>query len=323
MNHHEMTMRKPLLLETRCGIVEKCHYGVISVCDQFGYEKGYGDTSVETPMRSTAKPFFLIALLNTIFSGIEFSLQEIAIMSSSHNGEPVHVEAVKNLLHRFDISESALKCGVHEPYTNISEKTVLSNQCSGKHAMFLIANKIMGINSESYKKLENPVNRILIVQLEEIFEQKNIKIGLDGCSILNLAFPVRNISKRFADFSSRRLGQSGEKVLQAYQEEAYFIGGKGCLDTFLNSRYKMCAKAGSDGIWVAGVPSHGIAITVKTFSGDELAAQRVIVECLDRLMVLPADDDDFLSKFKDKNSYTLTGEISGEVLPCFQDFLKL
>src|SRR5207245_751582 len=42
--------------------------------------------------------------------------EHVAIMAASHNGEPGHVEVVRDLLDRVGIPESALQCGAHWPY---------------------------------------------------------------------------------------------------------------------------------------------------------------------------------------------------------------
>ena len=42
--------------------------------------------------------------------------REIAVMAASHSGEPFHVEAVRSILRKIGMDESALQCGAHVPY---------------------------------------------------------------------------------------------------------------------------------------------------------------------------------------------------------------
>ena len=37
-------------------------------------------------------------------------------MAASHDGEPFHVEAVRSILAKIGMDESALQCGAHAPY---------------------------------------------------------------------------------------------------------------------------------------------------------------------------------------------------------------
>src|SRR5882672_12347067 len=105
-------------------------------------------------VRSSGKPFQAIPV---IVSGAadRFGLteQEIAIACGSHSGEPIHVDTVRSILRKIGLDESALKCGVHEPYSvDVARELIrkqeapiaVQNNCSGKHAAMLDLAKHVG-----------------------------------------------------------------------------------------------------------------------------------------------------------------------------------
>ena len=50
------------------------------------------------------------------------STREIAVIAGSHNGEPFHVDAVRSILSKIGLPESALQCGAHPPYDMASAR---------------------------------------------------------------------------------------------------------------------------------------------------------------------------------------------------------
>src|ERR1700694_2111420 len=106
-----------------------------------------GDPQHVTYFRSCAKPFQAIASLGTrIAVRHGLGAEHVAIITASHNGEPRHVELVRDLLRRTAVDESALQCGAHWPYYEpaataarhqMDEPLAAFNNCSGKHAGLL------------------------------------------------------------------------------------------------------------------------------------------------------------------------------------------
>src|SRR2546423_4146489 len=108
----------PLVRVERGGVEEAIHLGHVAVVDAGGrLQASLGDPGHVTYFRSCAKPFQAIGSLSAgIATRYELGTEHIAIMASSHNGEPRHVEIVRDLLRRAGIDESALQCGAHWPY---------------------------------------------------------------------------------------------------------------------------------------------------------------------------------------------------------------
>ena len=125
------------LAETRRGreahfpFQETLHHGAISVVAGDGRPvASVGDSHTALPLRSTAKPFQLLPLLlddiGSRFAHLKRPLddKDMALMMSSHNGEPMHVERVASLLEGAGLTASNLLCGVQEPLHEPSRRAL-------------------------------------------------------------------------------------------------------------------------------------------------------------------------------------------------------
>ena len=97
----------------RNGIEESVHRGDIVETDVAGRViRQLGDPDRLVPLRSTVKPFGLLALIEA--GGIAaFDLEpaEIAILASSHSGEDLHVRTLQGIYRRSGVSQALLACG--------------------------------------------------------------------------------------------------------------------------------------------------------------------------------------------------------------------
>src|SRR5438105_7795648 len=135
----------PMVRVERGGVEEAIHPGHLAAVDASGRVRAsVGNPDRLTYFRSCAKPFQAMAALRTgIVDRFQLQPEHVAIMAASHNGEPGHVEVVRDLLDRVGIPESALQCGAHWPYyepaATVARRPTgaaleLSNNWSGQHA---------------------------------------------------------------------------------------------------------------------------------------------------------------------------------------------
>ena len=107
----------PLTTITRGGVVESTHMGSIAVVNREGQLLyAAGDPHALTFTRSALKP--LQAMPFVAGGGVErfgYSLPQVALLCASHSGEPRHVEAVADMLHRAGNAPEDLQCGTHPP----------------------------------------------------------------------------------------------------------------------------------------------------------------------------------------------------------------
>jgi L-asparaginase II len=127
----------------------------------------------------------------------------LAVICSSHNGEPQHTDRVLSILNKAKIGAEFLQCGTHSPLAvDVYEKmiregkelTPLYNNCSGKHAGMLLTAKHMGEPLEDYHKPEHPVQQRILKAISAIAEYQidKIGIGIDGCGAPVHAMPLEH-----------------------------------------------------------------------------------------------------------------------------------
>src|SRR5258708_9699141 len=192
-------------------IVESRHRGHLTAVDGRGETiAALGLPETVTYVRSSGKPF---QALPVIVSGAAdrfgFTEQEIAIACGSHSGESIHVDAVRSMLAKIGLDESALKCGVHEPFSaevarqlarNQTPPNVLQNNCSGKHAAMLALAVHIGALTGSYDDPRHPVQQAIAKTVAEFSDipPDQIAIGVDGCGVPVFGMTVRAMALMYA-----------------------------------------------------------------------------------------------------------------------------
>src|SRR5947207_1110487 len=156
----------PLVKVNRGSITESRHRGhVVAIDGQGKLIASLGTPHTITYLRSSAKPFQAIPLVALgAADRFGFSEQEIALACASHSGEPIHVELALSMLRKIGLEPSALKCGIHEPFSAEATRvlreqgktaSVLQNNCSGKHAGMLALALYLGAPTETYDHPDN------------------------------------------------------------------------------------------------------------------------------------------------------------------------
>ncbi|HVH53114.1 MAG TPA: asparaginase, partial [Actinomycetota bacterium] len=147
----------------RSGLEESVHLGHVAVCDVDGHLVAWaGDPHRLVFARSTMKPVQAAVSLGAIGDGLGDDL--VAVMCASHNGEPVHVAAVRRLLRAAGLGLSALRNPPGWPLDPRSmaragrPRRVLHN-CSGKHAGMVAGCERRGWDLEGYRSAAHPLQR--------------------------------------------------------------------------------------------------------------------------------------------------------------------
>ena len=100
-----------------------------------------GDINKHYCLRSTLKPFQCAAALeHGTDKKYKLSQKEIAITCASHHGEEEHVNAVRSILKKINLTENDLECGFHFPL-NIENKTKLWIKLNCENKIKLINKK--------------------------------------------------------------------------------------------------------------------------------------------------------------------------------------
>ena len=284
----------PLVQVWRGDTVESVHFGAIAVADSRGRVlAACGDPGTITFLRSAAKPVQVLPLLAS-GAAERFGLldEEIAVMAGSHGGEPFHVEAVRSILRKIGLDESALQCGVHAPYHRPTaqalrrrgaEPTALHNNCSGKHAGMLALAVQLGAPVSTYLEVDHPVQVRIRAAIEELagLDPGSSRVATDGCSAPTFAMPLRHAARMYARLvqAGRRgpMDAAAARVVAAMRRHPEMVAGTDRLCTKLMRAGGggLIAKIGAEGYCGLGWrrDDAGVGAALKIADGDGLRAR--------------------------------------------------
>lgn len=125
----------------RGDLVDQIHRGHIAVTDHTGKILWkLGDPERLTFARSSAKPLQAIPVAESgALEHYGITPQELAVICSSHNGEPFHVKAVESILHKAGLSPDQLCCGSEYPmYVPAEDALKIAGISPGAHLLRLL-----------------------------------------------------------------------------------------------------------------------------------------------------------------------------------------
>jgi L-asparaginase II len=335
-----------LLVEVRRGgIVESRHRGHVVACEPDGRVVArLGAPEMVTYLRSSAKPFQTMPLVASgAAERFGFTDREVAIACGSHSGEPVHEATVAGMLGKIGLDETALKCGIHEPFNRevanaMRERgepfRVLQNNCSGKHAGLLALALHLGAEVATYDQLENPVQQFILRTVAQFASAApaEIEIGIDGCGVPVFAVPVNAMALMYARLVAPPTEFAAEvrsacaRIVRAVTTYPELVGGAGeRLDTEVMraTRGAVVSKIGAEGVYTAGVCPcqawpRGLGLALKIEDGENLRARpTVVIESLRQLGVLDEAALAALSPYARFDVRNHRGELVGEVRASF------
>jgi len=326
-------------------IVESQHRGHIAAVTGDGKTvSALGAPDTVTFLRSSGKPFQALPLLTSgAADRFGFTVQEIAIACGSHSGEPGHVETVRSILGKIGVDESALKCGVHEPFSaevarELARKqkppNVLQNNCSGKHAAMLALAVHVGAPTGSYDDWGNPVQQAIAKTVAEFSDipVEQMAVGVDGCGVPVFGVPVRDMALMYARLVSPSKSfddatrTACRRIIKAMINFPEMVGGaKDRLDTELikAGQGRLISKIGAEGVYTVGVlPSaewpNGLGVALKIEDGDDHRARPpAVIEALRQLNVLAKSELIALASYAPTIIRNRRGERVGEVRAAF------
>lgn len=333
-----------LLVEVNRGpITESRHRGHVVAVDGSGQlVASLGTPDTVTYLRSSAKPFQAIPLITSgAADRFGFTELEIALACASHSGEPIHVELARSMLTKIGLKPSALKCGVHEPFS--AEETrrlreqgeapnVLQNNCSGKHAGMLALALHLGAPTETYDQPDNPAQIAIKETVARFCDCSHEEaVGVDGCGVPVFGMSVRSMARMYArlinptDFDEA-LRAACRRIVAAMIDHPELVGGsKDRLDSEMMraANGRLISKVGAEGVYTVGVlPSDawpsGFGLALKIEDGDDSRARpTVVIEALRQLGVLEGEALAALAHFARFPVKNRRGDLVGEVRPAF------
>lgn len=344
----------PVLVEVRRGeIVESRHRGHVVQVDRDGkVQSGIGDPDVLVSLRSAAKPFCLLALVDA--GGIEaFNLtaSELAIMAGSHTGEDAHVRTLQGVLRRAGLSQSLLATGSEgAPHDRLTAARLardgetpgpIRHMCSGFHISSILLSRMKGWTLADYWKPEHPSQLAVREVVARIFETKPSALitAVDSCGLLTYAFPLVSIARAFslladpegaADNARKPLATGLIRIRDAMIAAPEMVGGsRGSTDTqVMRARPNLLvSKGGAEGLRGigmmagargAGTPAGGVAIKIEDGNLFGRASSAASVESLAQVGALDASALEQLRELHRPPLRDPRGSEVGQAVPTFQ-----
>jgi L-asparaginase II len=282
---------------------ESVHYGSVAVVNKEGRLTHYvGDPEFFTFVRSAAKPFQLIPLLETgAADHFGFSTKQLSVMCGSHVGSDSHKAVVITNLAAAGNSAKNLKCGTHVPiFMQMSgdiplhgeHKDQLRHNCSGKHSGFLALARYLGDDVEKYLDFDSKTQELVLAAAERMYglPKEKIKLGIDGCSAPNFGLPLIYSAVAFkklanGEGNSPELSKVLVRIKQAMTEFPEMFSGEGRFDLAIMRTFpgNVICKGGAEGFQGIGFADPPIGIAVKIHDGNARAVGPVCVEVLRQL----------------------------------------
>lgn len=260
-------MSIPLTRVYRGTEIESVHRGSIAVVDSRGRLLAFaGDPATRTCLRSSAKPFQAIPLLE--YGGQEeydLTAEEVALTCASHGGEPLHVATAAALLRKGEFDEEDLLCAAHLPYdekaaadlrTAGEPPSALHNNCSGKHAGMLLATQVMDVPSAGYIDAAHPLQELMRTTLADFagVDASEIPIAIDGCGVPAFYLSLYRAAYAYArlmDGAIERYAASTQQVVGAMTSFPHYVAGNWSMTTPLMTAFdgELLAKEGAEGFY--------------------------------------------------------------------------
>jgi L-asparaginase II len=295
----------PLIGLWRGDLLESAHLGHAVICNAQGdVVESWGDPQMLIYPRSSCKMIQALPLLES-GAGRGLGAEHLALACASHQGAAAHTARVDRWLSDMNLSEADLRCGPQDPADRAERDRLicsgdascqLHNNCSGKHAGFLMLNRHLGGDAE-YVDPAHPVQIAVRQAFEEVTDTPSPAYGIDGCSAPNFATPLRALGAAMARFAAARdSGDSRARAMVALRDAMTahpdLVAGEGraCTELMRAMGGQVAIKTGAEAVFVAILPKQGLGIALKIVDGSVRASEAAIVALLVRLGVLdPAD----------------------------------
>lgn len=324
----------PILIESyRGSTLESFHRGAISIVDENGEEIfAYGNTMQWCYPRSTMKLFqHLPFLLSGLFEEVGLTPSQLALMCGSHNGEDVHVKEAISILDKNKIDSSKLQCGAQWPelkddqiklFGKSKTPSALHNNCSGKHAGFLLYCQLRNWPLQNYLDPEHPLQKEIRKVVAEIYEfpEENLEIGTDGCSAPVYAMPLKHQALAYKNLvnPSNQLKDYKEHldtVVKACTSYPEMVAGskRYCTDIMKVAGDQIVAKTGADGVYCMALRNQKWGIAIKIDDGSMGPQYLVAQQVLNHLINFTEDSRIKLSKYTEETKVNYSKKVVGKL----------
>lgn len=293
-----------VLVEVHRGPILECtHRGHVAIWRHGeGLIGGIGDTEARILPRSSSK---MIQALPLVESGAAdargLTPEHLALSCASHQGAAIHTDRVTAWLADLGLSEADLRCGPDWPNDIAARDGLICsdcapdqrhNVCSGKHTGFLTLTQHLGAGPE-YNDLSHPLQRAISEAWDDVTDDANPEIAIDGCSAPNYATRLSGLARAMAAFAAATSDGSTRQAAMVRLREAMMlhpelVAGESRSGTrlmrIMDKRAAM--KSGAEGVYIAIVPELQVGVALKITDGSHRAKEAAVTHILGALGVL-------------------------------------
>jgi len=274
-----MSAYAPAAVTTRSGVIESIHHAVLVVLDREGrIDFSIGDPNLAVFPRSSMKPLQTHAMLR---NGLNVPDDLLALVCSSHDGRPMHVDGVRRILRSVGLDESALANTADLPLDEIENDRVvrlgavptsLQQNCSGKHAGMIATCVAAGWSHDpSYLFVDHPLQREITEGLPVLVGESATAIGVDGCGAPAHVLSLVGLARAFRALATGVAGVEGERIRRAMSDHPEMVGGpRRDVTLLMRGIPGLMAKDGAEGVFAVALPD-GRAVALKVADGANRA----------------------------------------------------
>jgi L-asparaginase II len=271
----------PAAVAVRNGYDESLHHAAGVISSGTGeLIASLGDPDLSVYPRSAFKPLQATAMVQL---GLELEPDLLAIVCASHDGSPEHLDRVRRLLARFELSEEDLRNTPSLPLGAAAEEaarcagvepSALQQNCSGKHAGMLATCRINGWPTESYLEDDHPLQVAITSTIVERGARVE-HVGIDGCGAPTHVISLRGLAAAYSSVA-------GSTVFEAMTGWPNLVGGpERDISIWMSAVPGLMAKEGAAAV-MAFALRDGRAGAFKIADGSDAARRAVLPEALRR-----------------------------------------
>ena len=331
-----MNSINPILVQRfRGDVLESFHRGVVCIVNaKKEVVFSLGDIKQICYPRSALKFIQVLPLLED--GGMEhfgFTMEEVAIMCGSHNGQLEHIKVVESILNKIGLTQDSLRCGAQYPTLTEDKNNLIKsdskpqqihNNCSGKHAGFLAYCVFKGLETSDYIDSNHPLQLRIKELTAEIHELpiEELMTGLDGCSAPIFSLPVYNQALAYTKLSNPESFFEGKRLdavktmVEAVTAYPFMIAGTNryCTDLMELSKGSLLAKTGADGVYSIGFIGNNLGCCIKVDDGLMGPQYAIAQEIISKTDLLTPEDCDKLKHYLEEPIKNWNKMITGQIV---------
>lgn len=238
----------PLVDYRRNGVPEVTVYGAVAWFKGRKLYHSYGG-NVLCYGRSMMKPVQIKCIAKELEAHLSPASRAVSI--ASHNAEPLHIEAVRDILKpsEYGLLQTPHALPLMQFGKQVRRPRRWYHSCSGKHAAIIRACALHNWPRVGYTLPQHPFHQLYLSKVQEILGGPlSYKIlAKDGCGLPTLGMTVNELAATFADLALRK---DEDWIWESMVQFPDHIGGFNRLDsTILKScQGRVIAKEGADGL---------------------------------------------------------------------------